>query len=106
MISNRTREGLAAAKARGVVLGGNRGKLDSCRQKGIENSATARRDNAEKHAKDLVPTILELQASGASLREVAKQLTEKGIAAARGGEWNAAGVKRVIDRVAATACPS
>lgn len=102
MISNRTREALAAAKARGVVLGGDRGKLDTCRQKGIENSAIARSDNAEKHAKDLAPTIIELQASGASLRAVAEQLNAKSIPAARGGEWNAAGVKRVIDRVTVT----
>jgi hypothetical protein len=46
--------------------------------------------------KDLAPTIRSLQATGASLRGIASALNERGIKTARGSEWTAMAVKRVL----------
>lgn len=99
-ISARTTAALKAAKARGVKLGGDRGNLDDVRAKGIAASVAARAEKADKRAADIAPVILELQASGASLRSVAAELTARGIPAPRGGGWSAVQVKRVLERAA------
>ena len=62
MISKRTKEALAAAKARGVRLGGNRGTIVS--DEAREVSRTARHASSEARAADLAPVITELQAAG------------------------------------------
>jgi hypothetical protein len=49
---------------------------------------------------DLAPIVKELQASGAtSLRAIAKGLNDRGIATARGGQWTAVQVMRVLSRI-------
>lgn len=101
MISKRTKEALAAAKARGKVLGGHRpGALpnaDEARTKGRE----VRTAKADKRAGDLLPVIEAIKADGAcSLRDIAAELNRRGITTARGGEWSAVQVKRVMDRAA------
>jgi len=97
-ISQRTRAALVAAKARGVVLGGDRGNLtDKIRRKAHRNSLKVRREQAAKHASDLLPIIEDIRNDGAStLREIADALNERGISAPRGGEWQAAQVQRVL----------
>src|SRR5215218_39552 len=87
MISKRTKEALAAAKARGVRLGGNRGVIISAEAR--EASREARHAASEAHAADLGPVITELQAAGVtSLGGLARRLTERGIPTARGGmKW-------------------
>ena len=56
-----------------------------------------RRAKAKGRAVDLAPTIADLRASGAtSLREIAAGLNERGIPTARGGEWSAVQVQRVL----------
>jgi Recombinase len=51
-------------------------------------------------AADIAPTIKELHASGAtSLRAVAAGLNDRGIETARGGEWSAVQVQRVLQRL-------
>src|SRR3954462_7918743 len=55
LISKRTKEGLAAAKARGVKLGGNRGSIISAEAR--ETSRTARHAASEARAADLAPVI-------------------------------------------------
>ena len=48
---------------------------------------------------DLAPIIGELQAAGAaSLRAIAAGLNERGIPTARGGQWTAIQVSRVLNR--------
>ncbi len=98
MISARTRAALAAAKARGSKLGGNRGNLTTTiRALGTANSIEARQTAANARAADLKPVIHELQRLGArSLREMATALNERGIPTARGGQWSAVQVQRVI----------
>src|SRR5829696_2596548 len=84
MISKRTKEALAAAKARGVKLGGNRGVIISAEAREI--SRKARHAASEARATDLAPVVAELQAAGVtSLGGLARGLTERGIPTARGG---------------------
>lgn len=101
MISSRTKAALAAAKRRGVKLGGYRGgKLTrKARQAGWTTLST----RANERAEDLAPIISELRAAGlTSLSELAKALTERRIPTARGKtEWTAVQVARVLERVGA-----
>jgi DNA invertase Pin-like site-specific DNA recombinase len=83
MISQRTRAALAAAKARGKKLGGNRGNIAAVRGLGNQASAIVRKKRADKRAGDLMPVIRSIQVGGASLRQVADELTRRGIMAAR-----------------------
>ena len=101
MISKRTKEALAAAKARGKKLGGNRGNLSGGGTKGHAASLATRQARARGRASDLAPVIEELRASGAvSLRQIAAGLNARGIKAARGGEWSALQVQRVMENLA------
>jgi len=99
MISARTKAALAAAKKRGVTLGGFRGKVPTTKHRAL--SAAALRRKADGRAADLAPTIKEMQAAGASsLRAIADGLNAKNIPTARGsGEWSAVQVARVLDRI-------
>jgi DNA invertase Pin-like site-specific DNA recombinase len=97
MISERTKAALAAAKRRGVKLGGYHGTTISKRMHKAGQRAIQKRAN--DRAADLMPTITELQATGAtSLRAIAAGLNARGIPAARGGKWKAAQVLRVLAR--------
>jgi DNA invertase Pin-like site-specific DNA recombinase len=99
LISERTKKALAAAKARGVKLGGDRGNLPAVGDKGRTVSLAKRQDKAVRRATDLAPIIAELKASGAaSLGQLAAGLNARGIRTPRGGEWSAVQVKRVLDR--------
>ena len=115
MISKRTKDALAAAKRRGVKLGGRRRKIIGEDAKGkpifgkVANGSDAARaaavraaqERAEGRAADLAPTIKALQAAGkTSLRAIAEGLNAQGIPTARGeGEWTATQVMRVLERL-------
>jgi DNA invertase Pin-like site-specific DNA recombinase len=95
MISARTKAALAAAKQRGVKLGGFRGRVPSA--KDVRASVAARRAKAETGAADLARVVQELQASGSeSLRTNAAGIDERGIPAARGGKWSAVQAARLL----------
>jgi hypothetical protein len=99
MISQRTKVALRAAKARGVVLGGDRaGVIAAQATKGAQASATVRAATAAKRANDLRPEIKSIQSEGAtSLRQIAAVLNHRGIPTPRGqGGWNAVQVRRVM----------
>lgn len=99
MISARTKAALAAAKARGVKLGGDRGMIATQALKGAEASAKLRSEKAEKRAGDLLPVVQTIQREGVtSLRQIAGVLNERNIPAARGGKWSAAQVRRLMFR--------
>jgi DNA invertase Pin-like site-specific DNA recombinase len=92
-ISKRTKEALAAAKARGVKLGNPR------LAEAIEATNEARRKAADSFAANVRPIIREIQKSGiGSLRGVAKALSARGVKTARGGEWTAVQVSDVLRR--------
>ena len=97
MISTRTTAALAAAKRNGVVLGGDRGNLATVYRKGNRASAKVRTERAQRRAADLLPVISDLRASGAvSLRDIAAGLNSRGITSARGSEWSATQVMRML----------
>jgi DNA invertase Pin-like site-specific DNA recombinase len=97
MISARTKAALAAAKARGVKLGGP--KLRAARR----NAVAAIKANADRQAANVLPIIREIQKSGAStLRDLADALNARGIQTARGGKWYATSVRNVLSRASAT----
>ena len=99
MISDRTKKALAAAKKRGRVLGGFRGKVPTAGHRAL--SAVARQRKADERVADLAPIVKELQAAGkTSLRAIAEGLNAQGIPTARGeGEWTATQVMRVLERL-------
>jgi DNA invertase Pin-like site-specific DNA recombinase len=93
MISARTKAALAAAKARGVKLGGP--KLAQARKVAVATITEA----ASAHAANVLPIIREIQKAGAStLRDIAEALNARGIATARGGCWYAMTVSNILER--------
>ena len=95
MASERTRAALAAAKARGAVLGGFRGRVGTSAD--LAKARATRTAKAAQRVIDLRPTIANLQSNGArSLRAIATGLNALGIAAPRGGDWSAAQVRRTL----------
>jgi DNA invertase Pin-like site-specific DNA recombinase len=93
MIATRTRAALAAAKARGVKLGGP--KLRQARRIAVQ----AVRASAERHAANVAPIIREIQRAGAqTLRDVAEALNARGVSTARGGRWHPQTVANVLAR--------
>src|SRR3954463_3555573 len=94
MISARTRDALAAAKARGKVLG-NRTNLAEARAAGREVLVR----QADMFAANVLPVIDDIRRQGAtSLREIAAQLTARGVRTARGGEWSTSAVRNILAR--------
>ncbi|KPF79492.1 recombinase family protein [Novosphingobium sp. AAP93] len=100
MISERTKAALSAARARGVVLGGNRGNLPAVAAKGALASAKVRSQRAAERARDLAPVITHLRDAGQSFAAIATELEQRGIPAARGGTWTGQKVSRFLQRVA------
>ncbi|MFD2183706.1 recombinase family protein [Rhodoplanes azumiensis] len=100
LISTRTKAALAAAKARGRKLGGNRGVVVSTEARAAGRAAQTAR--SEARAADLEPVIRELRAAGVtSLGAMARALTARGIPTSRGGgAWTPMQVSRVLRRVA------
>jgi len=103
LISQRTKDGLAAAKARGVRLGGFRGGHgmdEMVRAKGVE----ARRSRADEHALAVYNQAYEvLTEPGATCRGTARQLSSLGVLTPSGvsSEWSATQVKRLVARLEA-----
>jgi DNA invertase Pin-like site-specific DNA recombinase len=96
MIAARTKAALAAAKARGVVLGSP--KLAEAR----ELATAANVANADRHAANVLPIIREVRKSGATtLRQIADALNARGVRTARDGQWYATSVRNVLARLSA-----
>ena len=102
-ISTRTREALAAAKARGKKLGNPNGATAFGESRGSAKGGQATRALADRRAADLASTVLPLRESGMSLAGVADYLNSKGFKTARGGKWHAATVKNLVARLESSA---
>ncbi len=99
MISERTKAGLAAAKARGVKLGRPENLVH-----GLDDPAaiwnSKQRVMALEAAERLRPVIKELQERGITgVRAICRALQEKGHKTARGGVWHPASVSRLLKRL-------
>jgi DNA invertase Pin-like site-specific DNA recombinase len=91
-ISNRTRDALAAAKRRGVVLG----------KHGREVLGPKNHEAAHAFAESLRPVIEELRAAGyKSVRAIADQLNRRSIPPARGtSRWHCSNTHAMLKRIA------
>lgn len=101
MISERTKNALAAAKQRGTKLGGFRGTAVT--PKARVASAEARSRKAEEHALRVLPHITEIKQAwpDITLGAMADRLTDLQVHTPTGSVvWTPTTVKRVLDRVA------
>jgi DNA invertase Pin-like site-specific DNA recombinase len=102
MISQRTKEALAAYKARGGKLGGQRPECRNlspeARRKGAQKAGEAARQAADEAYTDLLPTVQELKAEGLSLRAIAEKLNAEGHTTRRGRFWNPVQIARLLER--------
>lgn len=100
-ISQRTKEALQAAKARGAILGNPNGAAALRRaSKGNAAALEARRRAVEERCEQLAREVARLRENGLrSLRELAKGLNDRGIEAPRGGNWHPSGVRRLLRRI-------
>ena len=81
-----------------MQLGGFRGHVFTAREQ--KASAAARREQAQQRAADLAPVVKELQASGAvTLVAIAAGLNDRSIPTARGGQWSATQVMRLLEQL-------
>jgi DNA invertase Pin-like site-specific DNA recombinase len=90
-ISERTRDALAAAKARGVKLGGLR--------PGTLTRNDAAKDRATAEAEALRPVLTGMVASGLSLRKIGEALAAAGTKTRNGKPFSASGVKNLLQRL-------
>jgi DNA invertase Pin-like site-specific DNA recombinase len=99
-ISDRTKAALAAAKARGTKLGGDRGGRASpeARRLGARRNVEA----ADDYAKLLAPFVAEARADGASsLRGIGARLEAAGVRTRSGrATWSPSAVKALLERIA------
>lgn len=96
-ISERTKAALAAAKARGTVLGGLRWDITKVAAKGRKMALQTRREHAAKYRADVLPVIEEKQRQGAvTLKAIADALNADGTPAPRGGSWSPVQVSRIL----------
>jgi DNA invertase Pin-like site-specific DNA recombinase len=91
--SRRTKAALAAAKARGVVLGKN-GRKNGWKL------AEANSKAATERARNLTRTLWEIRNDGhTTIREIAAELNRREIPTARGGKWRENTVHRLLSRL-------
>ncbi len=98
-ISERTKAGLAAAKARGKKLGcplGAKAFGENCHG---EAGREASRANADRYAEELAEVIADLKAEEQSYSGIARRLNEYGYKTARGGKWHATTVRNLLGRL-------
>ncbi|SOZ37021.1 recombinase family protein [Cupriavidus neocaledonicus] len=89
-ISKRTKDALAAAKARGVRLG---------RPENLRGNVVARMDAADAFAANLATTLRGYQAAGMSQRRMVEELNRLGVKTPKGGEWHLGQLQRVLARL-------
>lgn len=111
-ISRRTKDALAATKARGTKLGGTRYRRETgeavmtLTHETREQASQARTGKADRRASDLLPIISTIRSEigpDASLGAIARALTDRGVKTPRGKDaaWSAVQVSRLLARAAA-----
>ena len=97
LISSRTRVALAAAKAKGVVLGNP--KLSECRNVDTAAATAARAKVVAANDEDVRPVVEEARRLGmTSIRDVQGWLNDMGVG---GRVWSYGAVQRLLGRLAA-----
>jgi DNA invertase Pin-like site-specific DNA recombinase len=85
----RTRAALAAAKARGTVLGANGRTL-----------AARNREGAAARLDPLAAEIRAVRGEGMTIRQMVKRLNDLGVASPGGGSWHTSNLHRALRRLA------
>lgn len=93
MIGARTKAGLQAAKARGVILG-NKKNFHVAQANGIKRI----KEKADKFAAHVRAPIERMRKVGMTFVQIAEELNTQGIPTARGGMWQASTVFNVVQR--------
>ena len=96
VISHRTKAALAAAKARGTVLGGKRkgaANIAKHQRKGVAAAQAKAREAAELRREAFEAL------DGLSLNAMADRLNADSVTTSRGGRWTATAVKRTLARL-------
>jgi DNA invertase Pin-like site-specific DNA recombinase len=104
LIGERTKNALAAAKARGVKLGNPNGaRALKGKQVGNADAVAKIKANADQRAADLRGIVEDIRRSGVtSVRGIAEELAARGIRATRGDTWHPTAVARLLNRVQGT----
>lgn len=93
-ISTRTRDALAAKKARGFQLGTPANLTEASREKALES--LQRNAQANLSNRQAAQLAVLLRVTGVSLREIATRLNESGYRTRRGKAFHPMGVKRLL----------
>jgi len=91
-ISARTKAALAAAKARGVVLG-------AAGAANLKGNIEERQAVADRFAEGIRPIIEGMKAKGLSQRQMVVALNDAGLPAPKGGQWVLSQLQRIINRI-------
>jgi DNA invertase Pin-like site-specific DNA recombinase len=97
-ISARTKAALAAAKRRGVELGGLRhgaADISKYQRQGVE----AAKAKADERLRDVADDLRAALDEGLSLNAIARRLNDGHVKSARGGTWTATAVRRAVARL-------
>lgn len=92
-ISQRTKDALAVAKSRGVILG-------AAGAANLRSNIEQRQQAANAFAERLQPTLEGMKARGLSQRAMVSELNAIGVPTANGKEWMLSTVQRVLARCA------
>lgn len=104
MISKRTKEGLAAAKARGVILGSRReGHWDGLEDRRRAGAAKGGLEAGKRHKADaahayddILPVMAQMRACGETLQGIADHLNGEGYKTRRNRDWSPSTVRNVL----------
>ncbi|MGA2795764.1 MAG: recombinase family protein, partial [Roseiarcus sp.] len=99
LISERLKAAFAAAKARGVKLGGLRGK-SSDMSAAVAASVAARRAKTKARAIDLAPIAWDLKVKGKSHVEIAEEFNRQRIETPKRAKWHSSGILRILQLTA------
>jgi len=100
LISERTKAGLAAAKARGVKLGNP--QLRAGKPSYVAKARQAQADKADANARLIYTLIRDREAAGKrTLQDVADLLNRMAVPTPRGKKWSAMAVLRIERRIEA-----
>jgi DNA invertase Pin-like site-specific DNA recombinase len=101
LIGERTKNALAAAKARGVKLGNPNGaRALKGKQVGNADAVATIKAKAAQRAGDLRAIVDDIKSSGiSSVRSIADELHARGIQAPRGDTWHPTAVARLLNRL-------